>query len=291
AADRAQLCVAFMADGRSLAVGGLDGRIRVWDVNTRRLTQVLANRKSVRAVAFSPDSGRLAALTDSLNDGSLGEALRVWDRAGNLVAWAEDLPEGCAAFQFPADGRVIALVRVNDQGARLWDPISCKDLPGRVGACQPFKGVAFSHDCRLFATCDGQTIHIRESFAGRDLFPAYSRQQPISALALSADGRLVASAGFQEPARLWDASRGEALGQFNTPLLRDGERPTIESLAFSPDGRLLAAGTQEDLLLRWEVESGRMLPTFTAPDTFLGTVTFSPDGRRIVARSGTGTIF
>lgn len=49
-------CVAFSADGRFLASGGVDGTVRIWHPDDGRLVATLTgNPKSVWSVAFSPD--------------------------------------------------------------------------------------------------------------------------------------------------------------------------------------------------------------------------------------------
>src|SRR5262249_17879059 len=54
--------VALSADGRVLACGGEDGRLRVWDVATRRLLwQVDAHTSGALSCALSRDGTRLAS--------------------------------------------------------------------------------------------------------------------------------------------------------------------------------------------------------------------------------------
>jgi WD40 repeat protein len=108
---------------------------------------------------------------------------------------------------------------------------------------------------------------------------AGSRQ---SALAATADGRLIASSGGAHIS-LWDSS-GKQLRTFGH------EFGTVASLAFSPDGTLLvSAGLDTDVHF-WDVSTGqrkaslrdRVLPTFA--------VTFTTDGRHLVIGGANGAI-
>jgi WD40 repeat protein len=117
------------------------------------------------------------------------------------------------------------------------------------------------------------------------------RRSPITAVALSPDGRLALSAAKDNTVSLWDLQTGvesRALQSFSA---------YTDAVAFSPDARLLAAGGAYFRRRRrrgggsgrrfggvyvWDAESGELLRQIT----FLGVcsaLAFHPDGREIVA--------
>ena len=86
-------------------------------------------------------------------------------------------------------------------------------------------------------------------------------------LALSADGRTVASGGDDGTARVWDAQTGELLRIFS-----EGHYGQVSSVALSADGRTLLSGGADGFACVLDVRSGRSLCTLVAGE---GTVTAS----------------
>jgi eukaryotic-like serine/threonine-protein kinase len=97
--------VAVSSDGRTIAAGGADGAIRLWDRLTRmRLGGLLRPPRSglddeVQDVVFSPDGRRVAASTDA--------GAGVWDTSWHTLL---DVPafETPLDLAFSPDGRVLA---------------------------------------------------------------------------------------------------------------------------------------------------------------------------------------
>jgi WD40 repeat protein len=103
---------------------------------------------------------------------------------------------------------------------------------------------------------------------------------PITALALSPDGSLLAAAGSEGSIVLWRLESGVELFCVKAS---DGRIP---ALAFSPDGKLLASFGRDDRLVFWDVRTGMESHEGDEKVHFGREIAFAPDGKTLATGTG-----
>ena len=127
-------------------------------------------------------------------------------------------------------------------------------------------------------------VRLWEVGAGRELARWRAHESGILGLAISPDGRLIATACYVDgEVRLWDASDGGPRGALTVPA-------GVAALAFSPDGRLLAMARGDGIASLSDVASGRQVGEFRVPSGSLHAVAFSEDGRVLAAGGSDGCV-
>jgi WD40 repeat protein len=87
--------------------------------------------------------------------------------------------------------------------------------------------------------------------------------RPVTEVAFSPDGRLLATASQDQTARIWEV----ATGHEHSRIAHDSP---VTGVAFSPDGRLLAAASQDQTARIWELASGHKHAQVTHGDQVWG---------------------
>ena len=279
--------VAFSPDGKVLATGGMDKNIFLWDTQTWQARGPLEGHNGeVLALDFSPKDGRLASITTAADsclvrlwnvetaelDKPLGPAgLSMWcvkfSPDGKTVAcggrgrklWLLDVETGngrviddvdpgllrTVSFSFP-DGRLIATG--GRSRARLWDTTTRDEVPTEV-PLPPGYPVFLPGGRGLAVWHYGESpITLIDLPSGRERKTWRAHPETMAWLAVSPDGRFLASVGKEGVARIWSTEDFRAVATLN------GHSGMIYGVAFSPDGKQLATGGRDDLdVLIWDL--------------------------------------
>lgn len=308
-----QLALAFSPDGRFLATGGLDGRVYLWDTKKASILRVLnfmSPPGPVETVAFSPDGKYLAV-------GGRDGRLKIYQRTGK--DWSQ------LALTF---NRQIVKGELTEPTPRLpkkgiLSPKEREQLEEVLRTLRlkkpPFvKSVVFDPKGRWLAVAGtGDVVGVREGILVLP-FPPKTDSKPLAVLqghskdvawrlrvggklkppvpwvndlAVSKDGRYLASAGWDGTVRIWDMTTFKQIRKLESPKTPTGRIATriYNACAISPDNQYVAAGGFGNRVDVWSLATGKLV-TSLMTDNIVEAVAFSPKGKILVTGGWDGFV-
>ena len=235
--------LAFSSDGTTLASGGTDNKIRLWDVGAgEHRTAISAHWEHVTALAFSPDSTILAS-------GSTDDTIRLWNPSTHRhLDTLEGHRSDVITLAFSESGAILAS---GDAGAfvLLWDGNTGQHLANRSLGNEIYQQryIHWENGSRTTLTTYWSLLTVAFSPDGT-LASGESRRSYLDGVRISSGrGHYPNVSVHRNNSRYADITYStDGKTQLWHPFLEYPRTLTddflVSSVAFSPDGKMLASG-------------------------------------------------
>ncbi len=229
-----------------LASADSENAVHLWLTDENRPLTILHEQTGeVRCLAFTPDDGKGNLASPMLAWGTADRVIHLWD-SKQLTAGADSIdPVGSrTVVAVSAAGRRLHSLGAGT-GLRTWDVESGESIFTLEG--EPLlRTFAVSPDGNWLAAARTESMGSRDDLATLAIYDAATGKRhsicegqmaPLTSLAFSPDGTLLASSGVQSSdVWLWKVPTGEP-----ALIIPDAvDDCSVDALAFQPGGRLLA---------------------------------------------------
>jgi WD40 repeat protein len=293
------LQLALAPNGKTLASSGRDGALRLWAGDTsRQLRALVLSKMPAGNLAFTPDGKAIAFCRE--------ERLALWAVSNGEVT----APPGscgsqpCRFFRFGAGGKT--LVALHGRRVSVWEWPSAREirtfeLPEDSKECA---ALAVSPAAPLMATMTfqpraGGTVDLWDVGTGQRLRRLVNSPSPLPDGTFTPDGTGLLLAGQalvlfgpRQSVRLpgalarFDVVTGQRAQDYARPgEEKPGDSRQVRALGIARNGYMLASGEDHGTILVFETASGILRRRLVGHRGGITSLTFLPDGKRLVSSS------
>lgn len=276
--------VAFSPDGKTLASGSGDGKIKLWDITTRTNIATLNGRDfgiqyyiqphQIYSVLFSPNGKVLAS------SGGLGVVV-LWNVTTKQVIASFRNRGTALSSVYSPDGKILAIT--SSYVINLWDVKTLTNIATLEGHTGLIRDLAFSPDGKILASgAQDGTVRLWDITRKRTIAILDRHNRTAHSVVFSPDGKTLASGDWHH-IRLWDIETKQQIAVFTASPY------SADCLTYSPDGTLLASAAWRQIRL-WDVKTLTNIASFSGHTDEIQTIAYSPDGKILASGSSDDTI-
>ena len=270
--------VAYTPDGTILAAGTGDGRVQLWEVESKRLlTEFIRPGPGydVYGLAFSPDQRTVASGTR--------DEIQLWDVQNQRHLKTLQGHKGrIYSLAFSPDGASIAS-GAEDDTLKLWETATGKNL-ATIQHADDVLTVSFSPNGVTFATAANKNVQLWDISTKKNVATLKHTKQ-VKDVIFSPDGATLVS-GSVNAVKLWDVKTKSVITTY-----KYGGNPG--AVTFSPDSKILAAANTDRFggtVKLWDVATGTNYATINGHIGTNNAIAFSPNEDAFAMTQAGGTV-
>ncbi len=250
-------------------------KLKAYNAKTSTFQDILKGPLvSVTTMAFSPDGSTLAI-------GGVDTTIKLYDaKTGELKTILAGHTDSIRAITYSSDGTVLASAS-DDKTVKIWNPETGECMRTFARHSHEIKAITFSVSGNMLASASQNIINIWDANTGELKKTLSEDLEDIKDMIYSPDRKILTIARKNTVMQL-DTATGEITQQHFEHF-----EPII-SIAYSPDDSILASASRQIIKL-WDTKTGNHVVNLQ-PFNLIRILTYSPDGKTLIAVSGENTM-
>src|SRR3989339_315138 len=281
--------IAFSPTEKYFALASVD-EIKIFEVDTWKLIKILKGYGHIVSVAFNNDGSLLVSGQEGL--------VRLYEiKTGKLIKelhMFKDHSSPVTDVDFSLDGKYLAASGIissedpmavfNDcDSIKVWETNTGKLLQSLAGGMHNTY-IKFSSDSKYLISAGEDTSSKLWDISTGKLLQEFENYTSGS-IDISPDGKFLAVAVLKS-IHLWDINKNKLLRKFEIIDKVVSSFLSYNFVLFHPNGKYIISGDSEGTIRFWNINTGKSSINEINNLKQISSLSFSPDGKRLVAREG-----
>jgi len=264
--------LAFSDDSKKLAVGGADGKIVIWDIESGLEERTLTGHGGmITYLQYSSDGTQLLSA-------SKDKTMRLYEVATGMVVNIYSGHNGTVtkAWLNEKEDQIISVSA--DRCVKFWDKNTAKIV--KQFPAQPKELTSFwvSNDGRyLYLSSSDFSVRQMDINTGKYVRDVANHTSIIRTMQPSFDGGFFVMSGDDPFINIINTNSGLTYKTLN------GHKSMIPVFALSGDDKFIVSGSNDKTIKVWNIEKGTEAVTLPKQSEILTSVAFSPDGKKVAS--------
>lgn len=236
------LTASMSPDNRWIVSGDRVGTIKIWSLETgREIASWNYSDKEITTAVFSPDGKTLATAGQD-------STVRLWNTSNWEASFCfRGHSLTVCSLGWSPDGNLLASGS-RDHSVRIWDVTTGMESKCLDGMEEVIRKVLWTSDGNRLIVADGRVIRSWNTEDWQELNGHQGHTQGVLAMAISPDGSLLVTGGYDKHVIVYSLATHELLTRANTGA-------SVWSLTFSPDGKYLVSGMFDGGPMVWRISA------------------------------------
>ncbi len=231
----------------------------------------------VQSLKFSPDGEFLTS------GGNQNEPiLKVWSvKTGKMEREIRAQRTGIRAIAISPDGRTIASTGFQ-AGINIWNMPSFENPTFFLDKETAFSSLLITPDSQILVSAGLEGIRLWSLVPRRPLYTLTGYGAPVYAMAINANGYVLASGEDSGRVKFWNIRDGKLISEFYP------HKERITALAFNPKGNILITGSTDRTIKVWDLVTRKLLYTLEGHSALIRDLAVHPNGQVLASASNDG---
>ena len=235
--------VAVSLDGKYIASGIENIRIKVWDFSSGNLVWEAKTKSAVIKVYVSADGKYVIGAATPYS------GIRTWDlETGELIDKFKT-GGGYRTFAISSDNNYIIYQKGKKKGIYVWD-VSSRNVirelkTKKIGWVY---ALVITPDMKyVISGSFNKLIHVWDFSTGEKINTIEGHKGPVFSLALTPNGKYLISGSRDRTIKIWEVSSCQLIHTLT------GHKSSVGTVAVSPDGKYIASGSTDQTIKIWDL--------------------------------------